>query len=115
MKTSSQSSLKIEVDGYPQAEGTRCSIGHQRDHVNPRSLLVHGSGQTPRCLNHASFVKESSLATAVGETPSDHGWSMYTRREPRTLGDEIITRPQTATIKVIERLGAGPKRKRGEW
>ena len=46
-------------------------------------------------------------ATAVGETRSGHGWSMYIRREPRRLGDEVSTRPQTATAAAMERSGVG--------
>ena len=30
-------------------------------------------------------LNESSVATAVGETPSGHGWSVYIRRAPRRL------------------------------
>ena len=37
---------------------------------------------------------------------------VHIRREPRRLGDEVTTRPQTATAEAMARLGAGMVRKR---
>ena len=65
--------------------------------------------------NHTSFVNESSWATAVGETRSGHGWSVFIRRESRRLGDQVsLLAKKTATAEALARLGVGPKRKNGD-
>ena len=58
-------------------------------------LLLDSAAARGMCRNHTSFVNESSLATAVGETRSGHGWSVYIRREPRRLVDKVIACPKT--------------------
>ena len=48
------------------------------------------------------ICQHSSLATAPGETQSGHlGMSFH--RTPRRLGDEVTTRPHTATAEAMER------------
>ena len=46
------------------------------------SAATRGRIQAPECWDNTSFVNESSLAAAVGETRSGHGRSVCTRREP---------------------------------
>ena len=46
------------------------------------SAATRGRIQAPECWDHTSFVNESSLAAAVGETRSGHGRSVCIRREP---------------------------------
>ena len=65
-----------------------------------------------RCRNRTTRVNQSSLIAAVGETRSGRAWSMYIRREPRRFGDEVTTRPQTATAEAMERPRVGMVRKR---
>ena len=108
----------------------RCSIDHQWSNVDPRSLVVHGIGssdrtiagqcsstwqmQTWRCRNHTSFVKTSSLATAVGKTRGDHGWSVCTSAENRADLENVIICSQISTADAVERLGVGPTKEFGD-
>ena len=48
-------------------------------------------------------------ATTVVETRSGHGWSVYIRREPSSIGVKVITCSQTATAEAVKRPGVGPK------
>ena len=59
------------------------------------------------CADVKSFVNESSLATAVGETRSR--LERVHRREPRRLGHKTNACPQTSTAEALERPGVGPK------